>query len=161
MGAHSIKCLKQAHADKGWVCRESSRNSDSCTRGKENKTNVDDCLYMPLMQVVQLPIGLAPMNFFVSVPRDSLPDGKMKLSPCTIAAIYSVRIQRVHLNCSCGFGPLSVGLLEIVCSKSWALLPKKFEAVYPLVCNADPGCSHSRPKFAGLRHIMEWLSNCR
>ena len=46
-------------------------------------------------KVIQLPIGLAPMNFFVSIPESVLPGGKIQLTPCTIVKIFSVsRLKR-------------------------------------------------------------------
>lgn len=45
------------------------------------------------VQVVHVPIGLAPMSFFVNLPHDmakSLADkGGLKLSACTVAKLFS------------------------------------------------------------------------
>eukprot|EP00983_Pelagomonas_calceolata_P060421 1146356-Pelagomonas_calceolata.AAC.3 len=46
------------------------------------------------IKAIQLPVGLSPMNFFVSIPAEKLPEGKAKLSPCTVVKIFTVSERR-------------------------------------------------------------------
>jgi len=43
-------------------------------------------------ETIQLPVGLSPINFFVSIPAGDLPEGKAKLTPCTIVKIFTGKI---------------------------------------------------------------------
>ncbi|KAF5842494.1 hypothetical protein DUNSADRAFT_6738 [Dunaliella salina] len=46
----------------------------------------------PPIKAVQLPVGLSPFNFFVSIPAEDLPDGLAKLTPCTVVKIFTGKI---------------------------------------------------------------------
>ncbi len=74
------------------------------------------CCVARVVQVVQLPICVSPMNFFVNVPKDARKSvlgsatSNIKLSACTLAKIFSVRFQRASLGMvtqgarrACGF----------------------------------------------------------
>eukprot|EP00967_Tisochrysis_lutea_P129881 scaffold223921_cov14-Tisochrysis_lutea.AAC.1 len=39
---------------------------------------------------LQVPIGISAMSFFVSIPKDALPDRKMKLTPCDLVKIFTL-----------------------------------------------------------------------
>mmetsp|Transcript_3444 Transcript_3444/g.9179 ORF Transcript_3444/g.9179 Transcript_3444/m.9179 type:complete len:726 (+) Transcript_3444:250-2427(+) len=42
---------------------------------------------------LQVPIGISAMSFFVSIPKDALPDRKMKLTPCDLVKIFTGKVK--------------------------------------------------------------------
>lgn len=53
-----------------------------------------------VLQVIHIPIMIAPVSFFVNIPNSALPSQMLRLSTCTIASIFQVRELKTLTGCS-------------------------------------------------------------
>ncbi|KAF5831597.1 hypothetical protein DUNSADRAFT_12931 [Dunaliella salina] len=63
--------------------------SDMPLSAKDWNRILQDSIVARRGKPLQVPIGLAAMSFFVTIPEDILPEGKLKMTPCDLTKIFT------------------------------------------------------------------------